>query len=193
MEIEKDILERLKRGDESAFESLFWKYNSRIYNFVLSILHDKFLAEDIAQTVFMKIWETHERIDPEQGINAYLFTIARHLVYKETERRLLFEQIVKEISSTSTDSDDFALQKQMNANSLRDRILQLIEELPLARKNIFRLSRLEHLTNKEIADRLSISEKTVETQVNRSLQFLREKLSSDLFLACFLVFLANQL
>lgn len=193
MEIEKDILERLKRGDESAFESLFWKYNSRIYNFVLSILHDKFLAEDIAQTVFMKIWETHERIDPEQGINAYLFTIARHLVYKETERRLLFEQIVKEISSTSTDSDDFALQKQMNANSLRDRILQLIEELPSARKNIFRLSRLEHLTNKEIADRLSISEKTVETQVNRSLQFLREKLSSDLFLACFLVFLANQL
>lgn len=193
MEIEKDILERLKRGDESAFESLFWKYNSRIYNFVLSILHDKFLAEDIAQTVFMKIWETHERIDPEQGINAYLFTIARHLAYKETERRLLFEQIVKEISSTSTDSDDFALQKQMNANSLRDRILQLIEELPSARKNIFRLSRLEHLTNKEIADRLSISEKTVETQVNRSLQFLREKLSSDLFLACFLVFLANQL
>ena len=51
----------------------------------------------------------------------------------------------------------------------------------------------EHLSNKEIATRLSISEKTVETQIYRSLQFLREKLSSDVFLACFLIFLANRL
>ena len=62
MEVDKKILERLKKGDESAFESLFWQYNSHIYNFVLSILYDKSLAEDITQTVFLKIWETHERI-----------------------------------------------------------------------------------------------------------------------------------
>ena len=74
-----------------------------------------------------------------------------------------------------------------------DYILQLIEELPPARKMIFSLSRFEHLSNKEIATRFSISEKTVETQIYRSLQFLREKLSSDVFFACFLIFLANQL
>ena len=183
---------KLLEGDESAFESLFWQYNSHIYNFVLSILYDKSLAEDITQTVFLKIWETHERIDPEQGINAYLFTIARHLVYKETEKKLIFEQVSDVISSSSVD-DDSALEKQMEANSLRDYILQLIEELPPARKMIFSLSRFEHLSNKEIATRLSISEKTVETQIYRSLQFLREKLSSDVFLACFLIFLANRL
>lgn len=192
MEVDKKILERLKKGDESAFESLFWQYNSHIYNFVLSILYDKSLAEDITQTVFLKIRETHERIDPEQGINAYLFTIARHLVYKETEKKLIFEQVSDVISSSSVD-DDSALEKQMEANSLRDYILQLIEELPPARKMIFSLSRFEHLSNKEIATRLSISEKTVETQIYRSLQFLREKLSSDVFLACFLIFLANRL
>lgn len=192
MEVDKKILERLNKGDESAFESLFWQYNSHIYNFVLSILYDKSLAEDITQTVFLKIWETHERIDPEQGINAYLFTIARHLVYKETEKKLIFEQASDVISSSSVD-DDSALEKQMEANSLRDYILQLIEELPPARKMIFSLSRFEHLSNKEIATRLSISEKTVETQIYRSLQFLREKLSSDVFLACFLIFLANRL
>ena len=89
--------------------------------------------------------------------------------------------------------DNSAVEKQLEANSQRDYILQLIEELPPARKTIFTLSRFEHLSNKEIACRLSISEKTVETQIYRSLQFLREKLSSDTFLACFLIFLANQL
>ena len=114
------------------------------------------------------------------------------MVYKETEKKLIFEQASDVISSSSVD-DDSALEKQMEANSLRDYILQLIEELPPARKMIFSLSRFEHLSNKEIATRLSISEKTVETQIYRSLQFLREKLSSDVFLACFLIFLANRL
>ena len=109
---------------------------------------------------------------------------------------LWMEKQPKYITRVSLDflrNDDSALEKQMEANSLRDYILQLIEELPPARKMIFSLSRFEHLSNKEIATRLSISEKTVETQIYRSLQFLREKLSSDVFLACFLIFLANRL
>ena len=190
--IDKPILLRLKEGDTKAFEKVYWEYNPIIYHFVLSLLYDKSLAEDLTQSVFLKIWERREAINPELSFEAYLYTVARHLVYKETEKKLIFEQVSDVISSSSVD-DDSALEKQMEANSLRDYILQLIEELPPARKMIFSLSRFEHLSNKEIATRLSISEKTVETQIYRSLQFLREKLSSDVFLACFLIFLANRL
>ncbi|MDR3143087.1 MAG: RNA polymerase subunit sigma-70, partial [Tannerellaceae bacterium] len=60
---DKDVLIRLKKGDHAAFEDLYWTYNRRLYNFVLSILFDKSLAEDITQTCFLKIWENLENID----------------------------------------------------------------------------------------------------------------------------------
>ena len=150
----------LKNGDEKAFETLFWEYNQHVYHFVYSLLYDKSMAADLTQNVFLKIWEKHETIDPEQNFDAYLFTIARNLVYKETENRLLSEYI----------------------NSL-------IEELPPSRRKIFRLSRHEHLSYREIAERLSISEKTVETQLSRALRFLRDRLSSDGFLCLITLFL----
>ena len=84
------------------------------------------------------------------------------------------------------------MEEKIDADSLRLYIDNLIEQLPLSRKEIFKLSRREHLSNKEIAARLSISEKTVETQLYRSLRFLKEKLSNDHLLAILLVVLANE-
>ena len=88
MRVNEDLLKRLKAGEEKAFEDLYWTYSPQVYNFINSLLFDKSLAEDLTQNVFLKIWEKHEQIELELGITAYLFTIARHLVFKETEFRL---------------------------------------------------------------------------------------------------------
>ena len=178
-------------GDEAAFESIYWKYNSHVFNFINSLLYDRILSEDITQSVFMKIWERRESIDPDKGFDAYLFTIARNMVYKETENRLLSESAFYALSQQQT-NEDFLMEEKIDADSLRLYIDNLIEQLPLSRKEIFKLSRREHLSNKEIATRLSISEKTVETQLYRSLRFLKEKLSNDHLLAILLVILANE-
>lgn len=185
------LLKRLKEGDETAFESIYWKYNSYVFNFINSLLYDRVLSEDITQSVFMKIWERRESIDPDKGFDAYLFTIARNMVYKETENRLLSESAFYALSQQQT-NEDFLMEEKIDADSLRLYIDNLIEQLPLSRKEIFKLSRREHLSNKEIATRLSISEKTVETQLYRSLRFLKEKLSNDHLLAILFVVLANE-
>ena len=181
----------MKEGDETAFESIYWKYNSYVFNFINSLLYDRVLSEDITQSVFMKIWERRESIDPDKGFDAYLFTIARNMVYKETENRLLSESAFYALSQQQT-NEDFLMEEKIDADSLRLYIDNLIEQLPLSRKEIFKLSRREHLSNKEIATRLSISEKTVETQLYRSLRFLKEKLSNDHLLAILFVVLANE-
>lgn len=191
MKVDKDIIVNLKNGDEGAFEVLFWKYNTYIYHFVYSLLYDKSLAEDLTQNVFLKIWEKHEHIDPEQSFDSYLFTIARNLVYKETENRLLSESLTEHIERRLLDTDTLT-EERIDAESLREYIDSLIEELPPARREIFCLSRKEHLSYKEIAICLSISEKTVETQVNRSLHYLRNKLSSDNILVVLLLVLINE-
>ena len=185
------LLKRLKEGDEAAFESIYWKYNSHVFNFINSLLYDRILSEDITQSVFMKIWEKHESIDLDKGFDAYLFTIARNMVYKETENRLLSESAFYALSQQQT-NEDVLTEEKIDADSLRMYIDKLIEQLHLSRKEIFKLSRRDHLSNKEIAIRLSISEKTVETQLYRSLRFLKQKLSDDNLLAILLVILANE-
>lgn len=190
MRIKEDLLIRLKAGEEKAFETLYWTYNSQVYHFINSLLFDKSLAEDLTQNVFLKIWEKHEQIEPEQGFTAYLFTIARHFVYKETEFRLSQHAM---LHVENFDVSDNAIEEQQHdADSLREYIDSLIENLPPARREIFRLSRFEQLSNKEIAKKLSISEKTVETQLYRSFQYLRSKLPLDKGLVLLFLYLVNQ-
>ncbi|MDL2256521.1 RNA polymerase sigma-70 factor [Parabacteroides sp. OttesenSCG-928-K15] len=173
------VLLRLKQGDESAFDVIYWQYSAWVYHFIHSLLEEKLLAEDLTQSVFLKIWEKREIIDPEGSFDSYLFTIARHLVYKETEKRLLSERFIETIQKRSSDRDTLT-EEQIDTESLRQYISSLIDQLPASRREVYRLSRIHHLSNKEIAARLSISEKTVETQIYRSLRFLREKLAKDI-------------
>ena len=188
--IDSGVLSRLKAGDEAAFEHLYWSYNSHVYNFIKSLLHDPALAEDLTQNVFLKIWERHENIDPEQGVDAYLFTIARHFVYKETDARL--KLIFASSASTDLfDRPDLLTEEMIEAESLQHYIDTLIDQLPSARKEIFRLSRRHHLSNKEIGRRLSLSEKTVENQITNALHFLKQKLSEDNHFALLCLLLIN--
>ncbi len=176
--VDKQVLLRLKEGDEEAFNAIYWKYSAWVYNFVYSLLHDKHLAEDLTQTVFMRIWEGRVLIQPEETFESYLFTIARNLVYKETENQLLSQQMIEIVCKRQKNHDSIT-EDQIDTDSLRLYIDSLIEQLPPSRKEIYLLSRHNHLSHKEIASRLSISEKTVETQIYRALQFLKRKLSDD--------------
>lgn len=182
---DKPILLRLKEGDTKAFEKVYWEYNPIIYHFVLSLLYDKSLAEDLTQSVFLKIWERREAINPELSFEAYLYTVARHLVYKETEKAVCETSL--DWTEVADMHDGALLEKKLEAKSLKDYIEKLINQLPSARREIFYLSRREHLSQKEIAERLSVSEKTVETQLYRALRFLKEQLKSDLLIAWILI------
>lgn len=184
------LLLQLKAGDPAAFEELYWKYNARLYNFVLSILYDKSLAEDITQTCFLRIWEKREDIDPDKGFSAYIYTIARNLVYKETERVVLESKFISLSQEKNTEINNDTVEK-LDASFIESYIDEIIDQLPPSRKEIFILSRKHGLSNKEISLRLSLSEKTVETQIYRSLQYLKEKLKGHIIFLTLLFFAQN--
>lgn len=169
------LLEQIKEGNKKAFEIIYLKYSARLYNFIASILYDRTMAEDITQTCFLKIWEKRQNIDVEKSFSSYLFTIARNDVYKESERLVQASKYFEKISSNTSDLDEDTINK-INALFLEAHIDELIEKLPPARREIFILNRRHHLTNKEISEKLNISEKTVEVQLYRSLRFIKEQL-----------------
>lgn len=172
--IDAQTLHLLRDGDEKAFECVFHSYYNQIYTFVLNTLFDKTFAEDITQSVFVSLWEKRETINAKTSIAPFLYTIARNQVYRQTERLLLkykYERHQQEKGQENTD-----IEADVNSRFLEKILSELIEKLPTERRRVFLLSRKEHLSNKEIASRLQISEKTVETQIRRSLIFLREKM-----------------
>lgn len=176
--INSRILHLLCEGDEKAFEQIYHFYYIQIYTFVLNTLFEKTFAEDITQTVFITLWEKRETIDPEKDIAPLLFTIAKNHVYRQTEqllRKNKYEQIQQE------DKQEWINPEDVVNNLMLEKILSvLIEKIPTKRRRIFLLSRKENLSNKDIASRLHISEKTVETQIIRSLLFLKEHLKKYL-------------
>lgn len=181
--IDSQILCLLREGNEKAFEYIFHRYYKQIFSFVLNTLFDKTFAEDITQSVFISLWEKRKTLDTEANISSFLYVVARNYVYRQTEQLLLkckYEQY--QYSNMQKECD---MEAELNGRFLENTISQLIEKLPPQRRRVFLLSRKENLSNKDIAARLQISEKTVETQIRRSLIFLREKMKYYLTLFLF--------
>ena len=173
-------LQLLKEGNKNAFEALYRAYNARIYSFVLSMIGDAGVAKDITQDIFLQIWEKRLNIDLEGNLGGYLIKISQNMVYHYVRRELLLQNYVDKLSNESAD-ESVEIDEELDYLFLEEYILKLLEELPPARREVFMLYWKSGLNYREIAEQLDISEKTVATQVHRSLDFLRDKLGTIAF------------
>jgi len=183
---EKELLEKLKEGDTFAFEVLFYKYRNKIKGFATKLVPTQIDPDEIVQEVFVKIWLKKECIDPEKNFQSYLFSIAKNLVLDHLKsavnRKLYF---VEEHFQQDLISEEDA-EIQFSADT-EERMLSLIQQIPERRREIFCLSRFDGLSYKQIADKLNITENTVDSQIRNSLTFLRKEFRKiiTLFFVCF--------
>jgi len=170
------LLEKLKSGNIACFELLYGKYSGKLYNYVLSLSKgDFYLAEEIVQNVFVKIWEIRQHINTEGSFNSFVYTVGRNMFLNMVKSRLqehLYHDYVVDHEAILENS----VEKEIEYKMLEEQINRLIEQLPPARRNIYILSRVKNLPNKEIATLLDISENTVESQLNKATQFMRKNL-----------------
>jgi len=178
MDDDKKLIVALKANDHKAFDSLFRKYAQKLYNFSLVLIKDKFVAEEMVQVVFLKIWEKRHLIEEHYSFQSFLFTIAHHEIIswiRKTQSEQRKTLIFHTNNSLVTNETEIKIEFQ-NYETLAE---QLIELLPEKRRLIFNLSRKEGLSNKEIAQKLSLSLKTVENQMTAALRFLRKNLEKE--------------
>lgn len=170
-------LELLQQGSPEAFERLYHQYGGKLYGFIFKLSSgDSYVSEEIVQRTFLKIWENHSGINTVKSFNTYLGTIAKNMLLNDYEHRLV-EYVYKDYMLKHYSSADDLTEKEVDKNLLEEFIDSLIEKLPPARKQVFILSRKQMLSNKEIAERLGISESTVQTQLRKAVIFLKEELS----------------
>lgn len=166
-----DYVAKIKRGDKLAFEEVYHKYHERFYFFIIKHTQSEDLAEEVVQMAYIKLWEKRSALSDAFPIRVQLARVARSIMIdllrkKAAERKAL--DTIKQLADTVIANDPAA------GRQLIEKVSEVVEGLPPECKKIFILSREEGLTHSEIADRLSISPKTVENQIAKALKAVRK-------------------
>ncbi len=176
---EQNELTELKNGSVKAFEAIYNRYSGKLYNFIMTISKgDKYMAEEIVQSTFIRLWEVHKQIDPQHQILSYLSTIAKNLLFNKYKRQTV-EYVYQEYILNRQSKEDNSTENEIDFKWLEKFINQLIEQLPPSRKKIFILKKKKDLSTKEIAEMMDISVSTVETQISLAMKFIRAEFEKN--------------
>ena len=171
---EKLVIDRLKGGDAEAFTILYNRYWLKVYNFAqLYIISSSELSE-VVQDVFLKVWESKEILDADKNFDGFLFMITRNIIFNYSRRH--FNELNFKMTVLKGLENSYDIEEELDAADLKNYIDKLISQLPARRQQIFRMSREEHLSNREIAERCAVSEKAIERQITLALKFIKENL-----------------
>jgi RNA polymerase sigma-70 factor (ECF subfamily) len=175
-------LERIRAGDEKAFEDLFKSYYRTLCTFTDGYVRSRDTAEELVQTIFLRLWEKRESWEPVTGIRAYLFAACRNQALDHLKHRRIVDRATLAASGMETQemaaTQPVQPDEAMHATELADALRQAVEGLPERRRSVIVLRWQHHLSNLEIARALGISVKGVEAHVTRALAALREQLAA---------------
>jgi len=175
---DKTLVTQLKNDSRKAFEEIFKKYADRIYYFSIKYLKSKEDAEEITQEVFVRLWNRRFDLKTELSFSSYLFMIAKNAVIDMLRKRQK-ESVFNEEINPSVESTLYEDNKSVEYKELNNIIQNSIADLPLKRRQIYLLSRDEGLTYKQIAEKLDISIKTVESHMRLALQQLKKSVGDQ--------------
>ena len=195
---ESEILTRFAKGEGSAFKHIYEHYFDVVFYYILSLVQNKVEAEDIAEEVFIKLWEKRNTIFVKKTLKSYLLSVAHNTVIDFFSSK----KILKEKTSQYADFDYISEAEEiifkefsdtyLLAKDLRKEIHNAINNLPSKCRKIFKMSRLYDMKNKEIANKLDVSINTVEKQISIALRKLRETLKEYIPFFIFLLGLLSQ-
>ncbi|MFC6098823.1 RNA polymerase sigma-70 factor [Olivibacter domesticus] len=159
-------------GNEASFEELYNRYWYKLYAEAFKRLRKAEIAEEIIQDLFTSIWLNRQKITIHSSISGYLFTSVRYLVLSYLQKELVRNNYKSYVKGSFKDVDN-STEMIISFNELQEQIESHVRLLPEKCRYIYELSRKEFKTNKEIADLLGISEKTVENQLTKALGRLK--------------------
>ncbi len=175
---DEQLIVSLRNSEAGAFTEIYERYWSRLLTYVMRVIRRQPDAEDIVQELFVSIWRRRNTLVVEHALSTYLYNSARYLSFRYIETNSTYYDYLQRLAVriSGTEISVPGIEEQIFGRELEAQIDQLIRELPEKMQEVFILSRRHHLSYKEIADRLSISEETVRKQVYKSLQILRSRL-----------------
>ncbi|RLD19202.1 MAG: RNA polymerase sigma-70 factor [Bacteroidetes bacterium] len=173
---DNELWQRIKRDDNDALKTLFYSHFKTLAAIGQRISGDPDEGKDIAQKVFIQLWEKRDTIHIEGDIRSYLKRMAINEALAQKRTVLRKQELQTNIEVANYVNPDG--EEQVIAGELQESVDRAVEALPEKCGEVFKLSRYEDLSYKEIGETLNISVKTVESHMGRALRQLREALKT---------------
>ncbi len=186
--IDENAIRRLIAGDQSVFTMIYELYSEKVYRLAFRFLKDKEQSEEIVQETFINFWLNRGKLDPSGDLWLYLYVISKRLSLNALRQigrsSILVEKLLYLISDLQNTTEENII-----AHDLEHYTQKLISQLPPQQQLIFRLSRIEGLSHKEIAEQLDLSPNTVKNHMVEALRTLKKhlKYADFWFLIIFLI------
>lgn len=171
--LDSAIPERLKNGDERAFQEVYDLYHHKLFRYSLKFTHSEEATQEIIQDIFLKLWENRQGLKPHLSLQNYLYTLNKHENFKYLQQAARQVELQKEIihryeASRNSTEDEVIYDEYMEIAE------EAIEQLSPQRQLIFKMSRYEGHSSKEIAEALGISNNTVRAQLAKATQHIKD-------------------
>ncbi|NII82162.1 MULTISPECIES: RNA polymerase sigma factor [Pedobacter] len=176
----------IKIGDQAAFAEVYERYWTMLFLHARNLLRQNEEAADIVQELFTGLWLKCRSLELNTSLSFYLYKAVRNKVFDHLKHKKVMNDYLKSIN-------DFMLEEHFTSDHLlRERELGIIIEneinaLPSKMRDVFVLSRKQHLSYQQIAIELKISEHTVKSQISNALRILRKKVGASSFLIFYLI------
>ena len=173
-----EIIRRIRQGDVGQFESLFRSSYVSLVRYARTLMKDQDTSEEIVQDLFFRLWQNKEKINIESSLNGYLFRSVHNRCLHYIDHNRVVQHHAEEMSYLSPESPE-SPSDVLHYKELQAKIAAILERLPERCGKIFYMNRFEGLKYTEIAEKLSVSIKTVESNMGRALKEFRKELTEQ--------------
>lgn len=170
-----ELIELLKGNNQKALSALYFRYWEKLLVVAGNRLNNKEIAEECVQNVFCSLWQRRHDLELKHSLSTYLAVAVKYQVIKQMDKQYRIQEGIDNIVSfqpTHSTADEYLLEKEMMAN-IQDAITRLPEKCRI----VFKMSREDGMSNKQIANELNLSEKTVEAHITKAIRSLRNDLA----------------
>jgi len=164
----------LKDGDESCFRRVFEQYHQKLYFFILHKTRSEYIAEEVVQMAFTKLWQCRQTLKEEYTISTQLFRIATTILIDLLRKYQKKDAVTARLDSINIEEGIDSTNEKMSGAELQKRITEAVNDLPPVRKQVFEMSREQGMSYREIAETLCVSSKTVETHIYKALKQIKK-------------------
>lgn len=171
-----NIVSAIKGGDHFVFQQVFDQYHQKLYFFILNKTKSEYVAEEVVQMAFIKLWESRHTLSEDFTISTQLYRVATTTLIDFLRKQSSNNAVIKELAAGDIEPGNDAVNEIINGKELHKRISGVINGFPPIRRQVFEMSREQGMSYKEIAETLSVSTKTVETHISKALKQIRKYL-----------------
>ncbi|WP_293313324.1 RNA polymerase sigma factor [Pedobacter sp. UBA5917] len=182
---DNELFVLVQDGNKYAFEEIYERFNGLLYIYACKMVPDREDARDIVQEIFVYLWSNPD-IKIKSQLSAYLYTAVRYKIFDWLDKNKSRSNYLQSLENFA-DQGDYVTDNYIREREFASLIEKEVALLPTKMRLIFEMSRRQHLSQKEIAEILQLSDKTVKKQMSNALKVLRLKLTSFLLLAVILM------